>query len=82
MEALCFNKKKNSGKDLKTEARFAEGEQKTNSLKIKLQKCWNVKQKLNNMDQVEMKYQEIGIWKVKKFNFLNKEVQEFTSRQS
>ena len=34
------NEKKNSGKDLNNiEARFAEGKQKLNNLKIKLQKC-------------------------------------------
>ena len=37
---LGSNEKKNSGKDLnKIEAIFAEGKQKMNSLKIKLQKC-------------------------------------------
>ena len=42
MEVLYLgsNEKKNSGKDMKKiEARFAEGKQKANSLKIKLQKC-------------------------------------------
>ena len=49
---LESNKKKNSGKDLsKIEARFAEGKQKMNSLKIKLQKCYNVKGKLYNMEK-------------------------------
>ena len=37
---LGNNERKNSGKDMKKiEARFAEGKQKVNSLKIKLQKC-------------------------------------------
>ena len=37
---LGSNEKKNSGKDLnKIGAKFAEGKQKINSLKIKLQKC-------------------------------------------
>ena len=44
MKLLCLggNEKKNSGKDPnKTKARFAEGNQKINNLKIKLQKCKN-----------------------------------------
>ena len=54
---LESNKKKNSGKDLsKIEARFAEGKQKMNSLKIKLQKCYNFKGKRYNMEEVEMEY--------------------------
>ena len=62
---LGSNEKKNSGKDLnKIEARFAEGKQKMNSLKIKLQKCYNCKRKLNNMEQVEMEYYEMDIYKV------------------
>ena len=37
---LGGNEKKNSGKDVnKIEERFAEGKQKMNSLKIKVQKC-------------------------------------------
>ena len=37
---LGSNENKNSGKGLsKIESRFAEGKQKMNSLKIKLQKC-------------------------------------------
>ena len=44
---LGSNEKKNSEKDVKKiEARFAEGKQKMNSLKMKLQKCYNVKEKL------------------------------------
>ena len=42
MKALYLgsNEKKNSGKELnKIEARFAEGNQKMNFLKLKLQKC-------------------------------------------
>ena len=39
MKVLYFNEKKNSGKDRKIELKFAEGKQKMNSLKIKLQKC-------------------------------------------
>ena len=40
------------------------------SLKIKLQKCYNIKGKLNNIEQVQKGYQEIDIWKVNEFNFL------------
>ena len=37
---LASNEKNNSGKDLnRIEARFGDGEQEMNSLKIKLQKC-------------------------------------------
>ena len=32
------------------------------------------------MKQVQMECWEMGIWKVNVFNFLNEEVQEFTSR--
>ena len=32
------------------------------------------------MEQVEMEYEEIDIWKVNEFNFLNEELEEFTSR--
>ena len=47
--------RKNRKKDFsKIQAR--EGKQKTNSLKIKLQKCENAKRKLNNMEQVQMDY--------------------------
>ena len=49
---LGNNEKKNSGKDLnKVEARFTEGKQRMNCLKIQ---CSNVKGKLNNMEQVQM----------------------------
>ena len=37
---------------------------------------------LNNMEQVHMEYREMNIWKVNEFNFLNEEVEEFTSRWS
>ena len=41
---LGSSENKNSEKELsKIEARFAEGKQKMNSLKIKLEKCLNVK---------------------------------------
>ena len=50
-----------------------------NSLKIK---CYNVKGKLNNMEQVQMEYLEMDIWKINEFIFLNEEVEEFTSRWS
>ena len=54
---LGSNGKRNSEKDLNNiEARFAEEKQKMDSLKIKLQKCENVKGKLNNMEQVQIKY--------------------------
>ena len=46
---LGSNEKKNSGKDLNNiEASFTEGKSKKNSL--------NVKGKLNNIGQVQMKY--------------------------
>ena len=32
------------------------------------------------MEQVQMEYWEMDIWKVNEFNFLNEEVDEFTSR--
>ena len=36
---------------------------------------------LNNIEQVQIEYRKImDIWKVNEFNFLNEEVQEFTSR--
>ena len=35
-----------------------------NSLKTKLQKDWYVKGKVNNMNQVQMKNWEMGIWNV------------------
>ena len=51
------NGKKNSGKDPnKIEGSSAEGKQKMNSSKIKLQKCYNVKEKPNNLNQVQMEY--------------------------
>ena len=34
------------------------------------------------MEQVEMEYYEIDIWKANEFNFLNEEVEEFTSSQN
>ena len=54
---LGSNEKKNSGRDLsKIKSRFAEGKRKMNSLKIKAQKCLNLKRKLINMEQVQMEY--------------------------
>ena len=48
---LGSNENKKYRKDLsKIEAKFTIGKQKMNSLKIKLQKCQNVKGKLNNME--------------------------------
>ena len=35
-----------------------------------------------NMQQVQMEYREMDIWKVNEFNFLNEEVEEFTSKWS
>ena len=29
---------------------------------------------LNNMEQVQMEYREMDIWKVNEFNFLNEEI--------
>ena len=41
----------------------------------------NVKMELNNIEQVQIEYRKImDISKVNEFNFLNEEVQEFTSR--
>ena len=34
------------------------------------------------MEQVQMEYRKMDIWKVNEFNFLNGEVEEFTSRWS
>ena len=34
------------------------------------------------MEQVQMKYWQMDIWKVNEFKFLNKEVEKFTSRRS
>ena len=49
------SEKKNSEKDLnKIEARFAQGKQKMNSLKIKLKKCGSVKGKLNMWSKLQM----------------------------
>ena len=31
---------------------------------------------LNNMEQVQMEYREINIWRVNEFNTLNEEVEE------
>ena len=54
---LGSSEKKNSVKDLKQiGARFTVRKQIMNSLKIKLQKCLNVKGKLNNMEQLQMEY--------------------------
>ena len=47
LKEMKSNEKKSSGKDLnEIEARFAEGKQKMNSLKIKLQKYQNVNVKI------------------------------------
>ena len=47
---LGNNEKKNSGKYLnRIEARFAEGKQKMNSLKIKLQKQWRIQNFLGKL---------------------------------
>ena len=32
------------------------------------------------MEQIQMEYWEMDIWKVNEFNFLNEEVEEFISR--
>ena len=37
------------------------------------------KRKYNNMEQVQMEYRKTDIWRINRFNFLNKEVQEFTT---
>ena len=37
---------------------------------------------LNNLERVQMEYREMDLWKVNEFNFLNEEVEEFTSRWS
>ena len=34
------------------------------------------------MGQVQMEYRKMDIWKVNEFNFINEEVEEFTSRSS
>ena len=50
------SEKKNSEKDLNIiEARFAQGKQKMNSLKMKLKKCGIVKGKLNMWSKLQMK---------------------------
>ena len=51
---LGSNEKKNLRG--RSEQDWKRKQKKMNSLKIKLQKCQNVKGKLNNMEQVEMKY--------------------------
>ena len=54
---IKINENKNSEKNLnKIGARFAEGKQKMNNLKIKFQECQSFKEKLNNMEQVQTKY--------------------------
>ena len=34
------------------------------------------------MEQIQMEYWEMDIWKVNEFNFLNEEVEEFISRRN
>ena len=51
-------------------------------MKIRLQKCENVRGKLSNMEQVKMDYWEMDIEESSKFNFLNEKIEEFTSRWS
>ena len=34
------------------------------------------------MEEVEMEYSEMDIWKINEFNFLDRKVDEFTSRWS
>ena len=51
-------------------------------MKIRLQKCENVRGKLSNMEQVKMVYWEMDIEESSKFNFLNEKIEEFTSRWS
>ena len=60
----------------KIEANFSGGEKKTNSFKINYKKCYNIKKKLNNIEQV------MNIEKVNEFKFLNEEVEEFASSWS
>ena len=75
------NAKKNSGEDPnKIEARFAQGNYKIYDLKIKLQTCWNIQGKLSNLEQIQMEYWEMDIWKGNEYNFFNEEVEKFTSR--
>ena len=52
MQTVMKRKMQEKNKD-KSEARYAKMKQKKNSLKID---CYNVKRKLNNMEQVQMKY--------------------------
>ena len=52
MQTVMKRKMQKMNKD-KSEARHAKKKQKKNSLKID---CYNVKRKLNNMEQVQMKY--------------------------
>ena len=50
-------KRKILKKDLNNvEVKFAEEKQKMNSLKTNLQKCLNVRVKLNNLEQVQIVY--------------------------
>ena len=51
-----------------------------NILKIKLQKCYNVKEKPIYMEQIQMEYWDIE--KMNQLNFLNKEFGELTNIQS
>ena len=51
-----------------------------NNLKIKLEKCLNVKEKLNNIEQLQMEYCKMDFEKVNEFVFFNEEVEEFMSR--
>ena len=60
IQGVMKRKMQEKNKD-KIEARFAERKQKMNSLKIK---CQNAKWKLNNMEQGQMEYWEMDIWKV------------------
>ena len=48
-----------------------------NILKIKLQKCYNVKEKPIYMEQIQMEYWDIE--KMNQLNFLNKEFGELTN---
>ena len=80
MKMLYFGSNEKKISELnKIEAKLAERKYEMNSLKIH---CENNKRKLNNMEQVHMGYRKRDIWKVNEFNFLNEEVEEFTSRWS
>ena len=80
MKMLYFGSNEKKISELnKIEAKLAERKQEMNSLKIH---CENNKRKLNNMEQVQIGYRKRVIWKVNEFNFLNEEVEEFTSRWS